>query len=99
MFENSSKNDLFFGFLQKKNQCFSIICFFFVFSSFRYSKQKSQLAEYDIVGMFAENLVEGGFVWWVESGFFLLSSYMEYIESIGFTQKILKNCFCSNHVF
>jgi hypothetical protein len=24
---------------------------------------------------------------------------MEYIESIGFTPKILKNCFCSNHVF
>jgi hypothetical protein len=30
---------------------------------------------------------------------FLLSSYMEYIESIGFTPKILKICFCSNHVF
>jgi hypothetical protein len=30
---------------------------------------------------------------------FLLSSYMEYIESIGFTPKILKIFFCSNHVF
>jgi hypothetical protein len=31
--------------------------------------------------------------------FILLSSYMEYIESIGFTPKILKFFFCSNHVF
>jgi hypothetical protein len=29
---------------------------------------KIQLAEYDIVGMFAENLVEVGYVWWVDSG-------------------------------
>jgi hypothetical protein len=29
---------------------------------------------------------------------FLLSPYMEYIENIGFTPKIL-NFFCSNHVF
>jgi hypothetical protein len=29
-----------------------------------------QLAEYDFVGMFAENLVEVGYVWWVDSGFF-----------------------------
>jgi hypothetical protein len=30
---------------------------------------------------------------------FLHSSYMEYIESIGFTPKISKNFFCANHVF
>jgi hypothetical protein len=30
---------------------------------------------------------------------YILSSYMEYIESIGFTAKILKIFFCSNHVF
>jgi hypothetical protein len=30
---------------------------------------------------------------------FLLSSYKEYIESIGFTPKFLKNFYCSNHVF
>jgi hypothetical protein len=30
--------------------------------------KKIQLAEYDIVEMFAENLVEVGYVWWVDSG-------------------------------
>jgi hypothetical protein len=32
--------------------------------------KKIQLADYDIVGIFAEKLVEVGFVWWVDSGFF-----------------------------
>jgi hypothetical protein len=32
--------------------------------------KKNQLAEYDIVGMLAENLVEVGYVWCVDSGFF-----------------------------
>jgi hypothetical protein len=30
--------------------------------------KKSQLAEYDIVGMFVEILVEVGHFWWVDSG-------------------------------
>jgi hypothetical protein len=30
--------------------------------------KKNQLAEYEIVGMLAENLVEVGYVWWVDSG-------------------------------
>jgi hypothetical protein len=50
-----------------------------------------------VVGILAEKYIRdllGGAVC-----LFLLSSYMEYIESIGFTPKILKNCFCSNHVF
>jgi hypothetical protein len=34
---------------------------------------------------------------WPKKPFF--TSYMEYIESIGFTPKILKFFFCSNHVF
>jgi hypothetical protein len=32
--------------------------------------KKSQFSEYDIVGMFAENLIEVSYVWWVDSGFF-----------------------------
>jgi hypothetical protein len=30
--------------------------------------KRIQLAEYDIVAIFAENLVEVGYVWWVDSG-------------------------------
>jgi hypothetical protein len=32
--------------------------------------KKNLLVEYDIVGMFAGNLAEVGYVWWVDSGFF-----------------------------
>jgi hypothetical protein len=32
--------------------------------------KKRQLSKYDIVGMFAENLVEVGYVWWVDSGIY-----------------------------
>jgi hypothetical protein len=47
----------------------------FVFSgSWLIFKPKKQLAEYDIVGMFAENLVEVGYVWWVNSGKILFFS-------------------------
>jgi hypothetical protein len=66
MFENSSKLTFFLVF-RKKNHFFSNDCSkkFPVHDSF--SKQKkSQLAEYDIVGIFAENLVEIGYVWWVD---------------------------------
>jgi hypothetical protein len=39
-----------------------------ILSIFYMWKVKNQLAEYDIVGMFAENLVEVGYVWWFDSG-------------------------------
>jgi hypothetical protein len=53
--------------------------------------QKSQVVEYNIIQMLTQNLVEVGSV--CGPGEFLLSSYMENIESIGFTPKILKFCF------
>jgi hypothetical protein len=41
---------------------------------------KIQFALYDIAGMFAENLVEVGFVWWVDSGklYFFSNSSKKY---------------------
>jgi hypothetical protein len=41
--------------------------------------KKTQLAEYDIVGIFAENLVEVGYVWWVDSGKIF---FFEFIKKI-----------------
>jgi hypothetical protein len=57
---------------EKKNQIFSYDCakFLIVPVCESFSKQKSQLAENDFVGMFAENLVEVGFVWCVGPEFF-----------------------------
>jgi hypothetical protein len=42
--------------------------------------KKNQLAEYDIVGMFAENLVEVGYIWWVNSGFFFFRIHQKNIQ-------------------
>jgi hypothetical protein len=52
--------------------------------------KKSQLSEYDIVGMFAENLVEVGYVWWVESGKINMFS-----NSSGKLLIVSTNNFCS----
>jgi hypothetical protein len=48
-------------------QVHALNLYFFRFPTHIQSK-KSQLAEYDIVEMFTQNLVEVGCVWWVESG-------------------------------
>jgi hypothetical protein len=89
MFENSSKNDLFWVFRKKKHFFFlitaQIFCFFWFMTHIQ--SKKSQLAEYDIVGIFAENLVEVGYVWWVDSGFF----FFEFIKTI-FNLKVA-HCF------
>jgi hypothetical protein len=59
----------FFSVFRKKKIKFFLMTAqnFFRFITHIQSK-KSHLAEYDIVGMFAENLVEVGYVWWVDSG-------------------------------
>jgi hypothetical protein len=59
VFENSSKNYLFSVFC-RKNQFFLIIAQKFCFFRFmtHIQAKKIQLAEYDNVGMFSENLVE-----------------------------------------
>jgi hypothetical protein len=57
----------FFSVYSSKNTFFSVNALNYQFFLFLTNIQtkKSQLAEYDIVGMLAENLVEVDYVWWV----------------------------------
>jgi hypothetical protein len=71
----------FFGFFAKKINFFPITGQFFLFFPVHdyIQSKKSQLAKYDIFEMFAENLIEVVYVWWVDSGFFF---FFEIIKKI-----------------
>jgi hypothetical protein len=71
----------FFGFSQK-NQLFLITAQFFCFFRFIAHIQTKKISTCRIViaGMFAENLVEVGFVWWIDSGIIFFRIHQKNIQ-------------------
>jgi hypothetical protein len=85
----------FFRFFAKIINFFLITAQFFFRFMTHIPIKKNHFAEYDIVGMVAENFVEVGYVWWVDSGKILFFSNSSKKYSTLKLPIVSTNNFCS----